>query len=226
LWLNHCKTVEMTRWTFSAIHPAGRGRWRPLPVAAAQRAALIRASAARAVLLTASILVAAAPASAQSGAQLASPAATHAKSGNSRGILPPAILTEESVAATSPVSLAVAGGVLGSATGLIAGAVAGYQLSDCSGAAPDDWCGVEVALLGALAGATLGSAAAAYLGARSGRDQPSLAHTRAGAVAGAGAGLLLGIALDSGAGATGATFLLAFTLGQGTVAGVAAAVWK
>jgi hypothetical protein len=178
------------------------------------------------LLLTASILVAAAPVSAQSGAQLASPAATHAASGNSRGILPPAILAEEAAGATSPVALAVAGGVLGSATGLIAGAVAGYRASDCSGAAPDDWCGVEGAALAALVGATFGTAAGAYLGASIGRGQPSLARTTAGAVAGAGAGLLLGIALDSGAGVTGARFLLAFTLAQGTVAGVAAALWK
>jgi hypothetical protein len=47
-----------------------------------------------------------------------------------------------------------------------------------------------------------------------------------GVVAGAGAGLLLGVALDGGHGASGAPFLLVFTLGQGAVAGVTAALWK
>jgi hypothetical protein len=120
-----------------------------------------------------------------------------------------------------PTGSSILGGTLGSAVGVVGGALVGYSMRTCG---PGEWfCGMGEAMVGALAGSVVGSTVGANMAARRGGATPTFGST---VLAGA-AGVLTG-ALGSALGAqmdrdSGFGVLLGWSLGQGIVTGLVAA---
>jgi hypothetical protein len=122
-----------------------------------------------------------------------------------------------------PLLPAVFGGMLGSAAGGAGGATLAFIIADCQQS--DDVCEGLAVMLGAGIGSTVGAALIAHLGAQLGGGSPSFGRTLllsgAGLLVGGGAAILMSSVDDSGAGT-----VIAYTVGQGTLAGLGAALWQ
>lgn len=123
-----------------------------------------------------------------------------------------------------PLGAGILGGTLGSPLGLVAGAAVGAGMASC-GSGGDFLCGVGEAMVGAAIGSALGAAFGANLAVRSAGGSPTLRGTFLPALAGiflGGAAAWMGAKVED----SGALALIGFSLGQGTIAGLAASAQR
>ena len=125
-----------------------------------------------------------------------------------------------------PILPALAGGVIGTGAGMIVGVVIGPQIENCGAqTSVSDMCGLGGAILGMGVLGTVGAAAGAYVGARLGDGSPSAVRTSVAAVGGIGTGLLVAMLVERLGGWDGPVFI-GYGVGQGALAGLAAALWN
>ncbi len=121
----------------------------------------------------------------------------------------------------------VLGGVGGATLGLVAGGVLGHGLEDCSGPDPEgDSCGMAGAYVGGFLGSSLGSVIGVKVGGRLGGDPASLSGAALGALVGIVGGYALGWAVWETVDQHEVPFFIAFSVGQGAIAGTLAGLLR